>query len=344
MDRPIKYINTTALTIILLAALAFAMILSILFGAVYVKPIDAINTIYMYLKQLPMLDTSTHYIIMEVRIPRILLTALAGAILSLVGVLMQTITQNPLAEPYVLGISSGASAGAVSAIVLGWFSVFSAGHVYVGAFIGSLVATVIVIMLQSGSSSTVRLVLVGMGVSAFFQAITTMIIYSSSNEAQVRSAMFWTVGSFSSVLWTDILLPFGVFIALLIFCFVIAKELDLLLLGQRTAAQMGLNVKRFQLAVVIMASASVAIVVAKVGVIGFVGLIVPHIMRRISGVRHCVLIMHTALCGALFLVMTDTIARTAFAPQEVPIGVITALIGAPVFIIIIKRTDYGSKH
>lgn len=337
-DNHKKQFSAALLTVILMVVLVLSCIASLLLGAVSIELSDVIRVVQMHFSPVTNLNDPSYFIIIEVRIPRIIMTALAGAVLSLVGVLMQTIAQNPLAEPYVLGISSGASAGAVSAIVLGWFSFFSSGNVFIGAFFGSLAAIFIVIVLQSGSTSPVRLVLVGIGVSAFFQALTTMIIYSSSNEAQVRSAMFWTVGSFSGVQWDDLGFPFVLLILLIAFSLISSKELDLLLLGQRAALQMGLNIRRFQLLVVIVSSAAVAIIVAKVGVIGFVGLIVPHIMRKISGVRHRALIMHTTLCGAIFLVLTDTVARTIFAPQEIPIGIITALLGAPVFIFMIRRT------
>jgi iron complex transport system permease protein len=268
--------------------------------------------------------------------------AVTGAALSLAGVLMQAVTRNPLAEPYILGVSSGASAGAVSAIVWGWFSLFGGAHVYFGALIGSCLATIFVVLLQAGSANPVRLLLVGIGVSAFFQAVTTLIIYSSSNEAQVRSAMFWTVGSFSGVAWADLPTPLITLSGLMIFSILMNRELDLLLLGQSSANQMGLNVKRFQLVVVLAASLSIAVVVAKVGVIGFVGLIIPHMARRLVRARHGSLSPVSALLGAVFLIITDTVSRTAFAPQEIPIGVITALAGAPVFIVMVQGMRYGS--
>lgn len=288
-------------------------------------------------------DRNAWNIVMRIRFPRIVLTALAGAVLSIVGILMQTITRNPLAEPFVLGVSSGASAGAVGAIVLGWFSFLGTGSTFFAAFVGSFLAISIVLILQGRSVSPVRLVLTGMGVSSFFQAVTTLIVYSAKNESQSRSAMFWLVGSFSGADWKDTKGALAVLILLLLFCLVIGKELDLLLLGQNAAAQTGLNVKRLQFTVVCIASLAVAVIVAGSGVIGFVGLIVPHVMRKFAGVRHRALIVASSLGGAAFLSAADTIARTVFAPREVPIGIMTSFVGAPIFLFIIKRTYHEDR-
>lgn len=283
-------------------------------------------------------------VIMKIRLPRAFLTAAAGAVLSVSGILMQTITRNPLAEPFVLGVSSGASAGAAGAIVFSWFSFLGNGGIFFSAFLGSFLAITLVLLLQGSSASPVRLVLTGMGVSSFFQAATTLIIYSAHNEAQSRSAMFWLTGSFSGASWNDFKAAFCAVILLLIFCLIIGKELDLLLLGQAAAAQTGLSVKRLQLAAVIAASASVAVIVAQSGVIGFIGLIVPHIMRKFAGIRHRSLLLCSALGGAVFLTAADTIARTVFAPQEVPIGIMTSFVGAPVFIFMIKGIYHEDRN
>ncbi|MDO4261107.1 MAG: iron ABC transporter permease [Eubacteriales bacterium] len=328
-------------TLSLLLALTVAA--SLFFGSVDMTPSSVADILKSALTGAQTEDRNTWNVIMRIRFPRVVLTALAGAVLSVVGILMQTITRNPLAEPFVLGVSSGASAGAVGAIVFGWFSFVGRGNVFFAAFLGSFLAISAVLALQGRSASPVRLVLTGMGVSAFFQAATTLIVYSARNEAQARSAMFWLVGSFSGASWEDARAAAVVLVLLLAFCFVVGKELDLLLLGQTAAAQTGLHVKRLQFLVVAAASAAVAVVVAQSGVIGFVGLIVPHVMRQFAGVRHRALIVSSALGGALFLAAADTIARTVFAPQEVPIGIMTSFVGAPIFIFIIKRTYHEDR-
>lgn len=272
-----------------------------------------------------------------VRLPRVCLTVFAGAILSVSGILMQTLTGNPLAEPYVLGVSSGASAGAAGAIVLGWFSFLPMGRTVFCAFLGSFLAIGLVVALQGRSTSPTRLVLTGMGISAFFQAATTLIVYSSRNEAQSRSAQYWLTGSFSGSNWGDVTICAAALIALLIACRCMEKELDLLLLGRDAAAQAGMNVRAVQLALIFISALAVSVAVSVSGLVGFVGLIVPHIMRRAVDTSHRYLVLSSAMTGGCFLTLADAVARTAFSPQEAPIGVMTAFIGAPVFLLMLRR-------
>ena len=282
-------------------------------------------------------NRNLYNLIVLVRMPRVCLNLLAGAILSVVGILMQTLTGNPLAEPYVLGVSSGASAGAAGAIVFHWFSFLASGRVVFSAFVGSFIAIALVVVLQGTSTSPVRLVLTGMGVSAFFQAATTLIIYCSNNEAQARSAQYWLTGSFSGGNWSDVRVTLVALALLLILCACAEKELDLMLLGRDAAAQTGMNVQAMQLILILFSAFAVSVVVSVSGLVGFVGLIIPHMMRRIVDTSHRYLVLSSALAGGFFLNLADTVARTAFAPQEMPIGVMTAFIGAPVFVLMIRR-------
>jgi iron complex transport system permease protein len=241
----------------------------------------------------------------------------------------------------VLGVSSGASAGAAGAIVFGWFSFLPTGHVVFSAFSGSFVAIALVVALQGRSANPIRLVLTGMGVSAFFQAATTFIIYCSRNEAQARSAQYWLTGSFSGSNWSDVRMALIALAVLLLLCCLVEKELDLLLLGQDVAAQSGMNVRVMQLVLTLVSAYAVSVVVAVAGLVGFVGLIIPHIMRRTVDTSHRYLVLSSALAGGCFLTLADAVARTAFAPQEMPIGVMTAFIGAPVFILMIRRVYHA---
>ena len=200
-----------------------------------------------------------------------------------------------------------------------------------------------VVVLQGRSTSPLRLVLTGMGVSAFFQAATTLIIYSSNNEAQARSAQYWLTGSFSGSNWNDVAAAFVAIAILLVVCLCVEKELDLLLLGQDAAAQTGMNVRAMQLILILFSAQVVSVVVSVSGLVGFVGLIIPHIMRKTVDTSHRYLILSSALMGGCFLTLADTVARTAFAPQEVPIGVMTAFIGAPVFILMIRRMYHENR-
>ena len=317
------------------------MFVSLFLGAVRLDAATVGEALRALLTGGEMANRNLYNLVVQVRLPRVCLTAVAGAVLSVVGILMQTLTGNPLAEPYVLGVSSGASAGAAGAIVFHWFAFLPAGRVVFSAFAGSFAAIALVVALQGKSTSPVRLVLTGMGVSAFFQAATTLIIYSSSNEAQARSAQYWLTGSFSGSNWNDVRIALIALAVVLALCRCVEKELDLMLLGQDAAAQSGMNVRAMQLVLILFSAHAVSVVVAVSGLVGFVGLIIPHIMRRTVDTAHRHLVLSSALAGGCFLTLADTVARTAFAPQEMPIGVMTAFIGAPVFILMIRRVYHA---
>ena len=314
-----------------------AAFMGLFWGSARMAPGTVLSALRELLTGQEMENRNLYNLVVQVRLPRVCLTVLAGAVLSVVGILMQTLTGNPLAEPYVLGVSSGASAGAAGAIVFHWFGFLPAGRVVFSAFLGSFIAIALVVALQGRSTSPVRLVLTGMGISAFFQAVTTLIIYSSSNEAQARSAQYWLTGSFSGSNWADVRVVLWALIVILILCRVLEKELDLLLLGREAAEQSGMNLRLVQLILILFSAYAVSAVVAVSGLVGFVGLIIPHMIRRLVDTAHRWLVAAAALAGGCFLTLADTVARTAFAPQEMPIGVMTAFIGAPVFILMIRR-------
>ena len=332
-----KRIKPLIVSLILLGIIIIAFYSGLYTGSVKIDGQEIGSILSCFLRRQVPENKNLYNLIIRVRMPRLVLNLIAGAVLSMTGILMQTLTRNPLAEPYVLGVSSGASTGAAGAIVFHWFSFLKGGRVFFSAFVFSFIAISIVLLLQGRSTSPVRLVLTGMGVSAFFQAATTLIVYLSRDEAQARSAQFWITGSFSGSDWTDVRTAFAVLVFLFLFCFLAEKELDLLLLGKHAASNTGLNVEKVQLAVIAVASLAVSVIVAQTGIVGFVGLIIPHIMRRIVGAAHRWLITTSALAGAAFLAFADTFARTVFAPQELPIGVMTAFVGAPVFLFIISR-------
>ncbi len=312
----------------LISLLAITMLISLVFGAVDLD-FDIHN----------IMNSTDNFILYDIRMPRSIMVAVAGAILSVVGILMQTITKNPLSEPFILGISSGASAGAVSAIIFNTLSFLGNYNIIASAFIGSFIALILVVFLNVKSKTPNNLILTGVGVSAFFSSLTTMIVYFSRNEAQVRSAMFWSLGSFSGVNYSEVKVVIVELVILLLVTTLFNKQLDLLLLGENSAKQMGLSVRKFQLFIIGVASIVVAILVAHVGVIGFVGLIVPHIMRKFVGSKHRMLVLSSALFGASFLLVCDTIARMMFRPEELPIGIITGVFGAPIFIYIIMSLN-----
>lgn len=281
-------------------------------------------------------DQTSIAIIWLNRVPRILTAIAAGCILGVAGVAMQAAIRNPLAEPYVLGISSGASAGAASAIVL--VGVSSAVGVGISAFLGATIATVGVLWLGSrGSTSTLRLVLAGVAIGFAFQAMTNLIIVSANSAETAQSVVFWTLGSLTRPGMHQALMLCALAAVLAAGLWLAAPYLDALASGDHTCVTIGLNPMVVRVFILIPVSIGIGVAVSQTGGIGFVGLVIPHIMRPIVGYSHRPLVAGTSLAAALFLLITDTVARTVFAPVEIPIGIITALLGAPVLVLLTRR-------
>lgn len=334
-----NFVKWGVLAILLIASI----IVSVRFGSLSIPVPDILQEFSSYLSTGSSSGSPNSAILWEIRVPRTLFAAFVGGGLSVCGLLLQTITKNELADPYILGVSSGASFGAVGAIIGGWFAFLGDFQITGAAFIGAAISTICVLFMSGRSENPTRLILVGMGISAVFSALTMMLIYSAKHETQVRSAMFWLLGSLSGIQWDDLSVGLFALVFLVIVTFLLRHSLDLLLLGRGEAADLGLNVKRFQLLVVLLSSAVVAVFVAKVGLIGFVGLITPHIARTLFGPRHNFLIPSTALIGALLMIWADIASRALYAPEEIPIGVLTSLAGAPVFLWIISK-HYGESE
>lgn len=274
-------------------------------------------------------------IIWSLRMPRALLAALAGAGLALAGTVLQSLTRNPLADPWVLGISSGAGVGAVTVLVLG----LGSGLLSVsgGAFIGALGAFALVMLLAGRSlqGESTLFILAGVAVTQLLSALTSLITLWQADANATRGVMFWLLGSFSDARWPQVGLC-GLAAALLL-CWLRAGELDALAFGGVTAASLGVAVAPLKLLLYVVTTALTAAIVAFSGAVGFIGLTVPHVARRLVGSRHRQLLPASALCGALFAVAADTLARTLFAPREMPVGVLTALLGVPVFLLLLYR-------
>lgn len=202
------------------------------------------------------------------------------------------------------------------------------------------VSTIIVTMCAGKSTSPIRLILVGMGVSALFSALTMMIIYGAKHEAQVRSAMFWLLGSLSGMQWSSLPTVAAAVFIMLAAVWILRSDLDLMLLGEGEAEYLGMNRKKLQLFIVILSSLIVAILVSKAGIIGFIGLITPHLARTAAGPSHGRLALFSALIGAIVMIWADVLSRALFAPEEVPIGVLTSIVGAPIFLWIVTHR-YG---
>ncbi|WP_254767962.1 vitamin B12 ABC transporter permease BtuC [Salinilacihabitans rarus] len=277
-------------------------------------------------------------IVAEVRLPRIALAATVGFALATAGTVMQGFFRNPLADPSIIGVSSGAAAGAVAAIAFPALVPFSSLHL--SAFVGAIAAAFLVyaIATEGGRTPVATLLLAGVAIQAFLgAAISYMLVHSGEN---LREAVLWTMGRLNNTSWGDVgfALPFTLVGALVLGAHV--REMNVLLLGEEDAHHLGVEVERTKLLLLALASVVTAAGVAVAGVIGFVGLVVPHVMRLLVGPDHRILLPTSALAGASFLVAADTVARAG--PAEVPVGIVTAALGAPFFLFLLTRREVHS--
>jgi iron complex transport system permease protein len=284
-------------------------------------------------------------IIMVVRLPRVILGLLVGATLAVAGTAAQAIFKNPMADPYILGVSSGAAFGATAIIVFGLAGVavtlpvilLKFGAVQAGSFAGGLIAAFLVFNIaRSGGKLPVEtLLLSGIAVSAFFSAVTSFLMYIGGHS--LSQIVYWVMGALWNGSWNDIwlMLPMALIGSIVIFAF--SRDLNTLLLGDEAAAHLGTNVQALKIGIMALMSLITAAAVSVSGVIGFVGLVIPHIMRLIVGPDHRILIPSSIMAGAMFLTLADTFSRMVIQPTEIPVGIITALIGAPFFVYLLTR-------
>lgn len=277
-------------------------------------------------------------IVIETRVPRVILAGVVGATLAVTGMSIQAIVRNPLAGPSILGVSSGAATGAV--IVMRWGLLgLGAFTLHISAFTGALATLSIVFWVArtGGQMTPTRLVLAGIAMSAVLSALTSLLVLTSPDPQLASRVLFWTLGGFGSAQWKLLPLPIAALVIGLGIMLLQARRLNLLMAGDESATALGLNVHRFRQAMFVLAAALIGVVVAVSGVIGFIGLIVPHIIRFIVGADHRRALPAVALLGASFSIGADLVARTVISPVELPVGIITALVGGPFFIWLLRR-------
>lgn len=277
---------------------------------------------------------SQQQIVWRVRMPRVLLAALAGSGLALVGVAMQAMVRNPLADPYLLGVSSGASVGAVLVLALGAFAFAGELALPLGAFGGALMACTAVYLLaiSGGRLLASRLILGGVAIAYCLSGLTSLIVMTSGQRDLANSVLVWTMGSLAGARWDDLGLPALLLLAGIALLLTQARTLNALLAGEETATTLGVDTTRTRRWMFVLVSLITGVLVALTGPIGFVGLVVPHVARMLVGAEHRRVLPVSALVGAIFLVWVDVVSRVAFAPAELPVGVITALVGGPFFV------------
>lgn len=280
-------------------------------------------------------------VIWDYRLSRALVAAFCGAGLALSGAIMQSLLRNPLAEPYVLGISAGASTGAVAIVILGLGS--GVVSLSAGAFAGAFAAFFFVALLSNGTRGGAdRTILAGVAASQLFNAATSYVVTTSGNAQQARDVMFWLLGSFGGVRWPEFMLVSVVVGLGLVACLAYSRVLDAFAFGDEAAAALGVNVARARIALFCLTALLTATIVSMVGSIGFVGLVMPHAARFLVGPLHIRLLPACAIGGAAFMVLADIASRVLIPQQVLPIGVVTALVGVPFFSVILYRFQRAS--
>lgn len=288
-------------------------------------------------------DDATSRIILQLRLPRVVLGFLVGGGLSIIGVAMQALVRNPLAEPYILGISGGASAGA-SLFYLGFLpaAVAQTLSMPVAAFAGALLTITVVYLVARSEThiSVARLLLAGVAMSALAGAVTAFVTFASPEPDRLRAVLFWLMGSFSGSRWSAVPFPLVVSVGGLLVLLAMSRGLDTFLLGEERAWNLGVPVEMVKRILLVLAALVTGPLVAAVGAIGFVGLIIPHIVRILVGVSHMPLLLIAYFLGGTFLIWADAAARVLIPAQELPVGVLTALCGVPFFLWLLRRNSY----
>ena len=285
------------------------------------------------------IKASSIIILIQLRLPRIILACLVGAALSVVGASFQGIFKNPMADPFVLGVSSGAALGAtITMVFLKQMEILGMSVVAFNAFIGAITTTFLVynIARVGRKIPTTTLLLAGISLNYLLSSIISLIM--TFNREQIERIIMWTMGSFSTASWAQVKLLFVIIVPSIFLITIFSRELNIMLLGEESARSLGVNVEGLKKYILVISTIMVAAVVSVSGIIGFVGLIVPHSIRMLVGSDNRVVIPFSALGGAMFLIICDTIARSIVPPSEIPVGIITSIFGVPFFIFLLYKT------
>ena len=326
-------------------ALVVSVVLAVGLGAVFVPPLQVLGIIGNHTVRVPSTTSwslSDDAIIWQVRLPRVLLAVVVGAALGVSGMVLQAIVRNVLADPYILGVSAGASTGAAAAILFGVGASLGTQSVSIVAFLGALAALMLVLVLAraGGSITPSKMLVAGVAVGYLLTSTTSLLILFADSTEGARAVIFWLLGSLAQAEWSVLPFAYGSITACLMVVMWWRRRLDVLALGDETAIAIGVDPRRTRLVLIVVVALCVGSAVAVSGGIGFVGLAVPHIARRAVGTIHRVALPAAALLGATLLVWSDVVARTVLQPRELPIGVITGIVGAPALVILVRRLQH----
>lgn len=337
--------RVTALFVVLSVLLVVLFLVSAGIGQMSISPMETFSAVLRgigidigYASEHPYAEAA----LWDVRFPRVVLAVIVGAGLATGGVLMQGVFGNPLAEPGIVGVSSGAAAMAGVVIVFG-LTTFGTWTLVVGAFVGGLIATMVVYLTarKDGRTEVVTLILTGVAVNAIGGAVIALMTFLGDSSAR-EEIVFWQLGSLNGSRWADVYVAGPVMLVGIGLCLFFARKLDLLTLGERQARHLGVDVERMRKQVIVLVAVITSAAVAFSGIIAFVGLVVPHIIRMIVGPGHKVLLPASIMGGAVLLLAADSAARTIVPYADLPIGMLTALVGGPFFFYLIRRTRRGS--
>lgn len=323
--------------VVLLALMVYAVTL----GSVYIEPELILRSILEWIKygmDGVTCDDSIRFIIFEVRLPRIILAVLTGSLLSMAGAVYQAIFQNPMADPYVIGISSGAAFGATIAIIfLPPMMLLGNSIVSLAAFLSAILTSILVYFISKTKRGvdTFSLLLTGVVISTVLSSFISLMMLAHQDEAM--KIMTWTMGSFNAKSWNHVITILVPTVVGIFFTIYHGKDLNVLVMGEEEAMSMGLDTKRLKRNMLLICALLTSIAVSVSGIIGFVGLIVPHFIRLIFGSEHKFLLKASFVFGAIFMLLSDTIARSLISGFEIPVGIITSLIGGPLFLILLVR-------
>ena len=320
--------------------LLVSMTLGVAIGSVPLSPAAVWAVIWHHLTGHPGYSVADA-IVWQIRLPRVLLAAVVGAALTTAGTVVQVLVRNALADPFLLGVSSGASVGATAVLLFGAFASLGVWAISAGSVLGALgaMAAVFLVSRQGRALAPTQLILCGVVLSALFESVTSFLIFRGNPQA-TQSVLFWLLGSFGLATWPQLPIPAVALAAAIGYLLTQARSLNALAMGAGQAVALGVDVQALRRNLFIVTSLMAGVAVAVSGVIGFVGLVVPHIVRLMVGSDHRRVLPVGALFGASFMVVGDLLARVIVAPQEMPIGVITAFIGAPTLIVLIRRRPY----
>lgn len=334
--------RNTAILTALAAALLATMVLGVAVGPVWIGPAEVLEAVGSQLGWAGAAggETVAGVIVRDVRLPRVLMGAAVGAGLAVCGMALQAMVRNLLADPYLLGINSGASSGAAATILFGLGTGLGQHALAGSAFIGALAASLLVFVVarSAGRITSVRLLLAGVAAGYALSALTSFLIFSSGSAEGARSVMFWLLGSLALAQWGTPLAALGLVVVVTVIVLTLwARRLDALAIGDETALALGVRPTRFRTQLLVLVSLCIGFIVAASGSIGFVGLVIPHLARRLVGAAHAWSVPAAALLGAVFLLGADLLSRMLLQPRELPIGIVTAMLGAPFLLYLVRR-------